>query len=353
MPRVSNDQISEGRREPRLGLRVRLRGRLEVRTILSPSLENNRLGDPHERELVVYLPPSYDRSDQHYPVVCMLPGYASSSLSSIGYRLWDESTFELFERLVASGTPEAILFTPDCMTRLGGSQYLDSTGTGAYATHVEESLAFVESNYRALGTRDARAIVGRSSGGFGALRMALDRPHLFGAVGSHAGDALFPVSLRPDMTQVAITLDRAGGVAAFLERIERSGPRGGGDFTTLAMLAYAGAYAPAPDAAWPHIELPVDPATGQLTSAWDRFLEHDPITRLARDPRALGDLALVYVDAGDRDEHGLQFAARELARMLDGRGSPLFHEEFEGTHRGTHARYAESLPRLLGALRRA
>lgn len=336
---------------------ARLRGRLESFVIESAALRGNVLGDPHHREVLVYLPPSYDASSTtRFPVVTILAPYAATNRSIVNWRLWEPSTFELYESLLARGeAQEAILVSPDCCNRWGGSQFLDSSASGRYQTHVaDEVLPAVDARYRTIAERAGRAVVGRSSGGFGALRIALDRPELFAAVGSHAGDGLFEVSIRPTFTSVAITLDREGGLAAFLERFERTGPRGGGDFEAIAMLATAAAYAPQPDAPFPHVALPFEPRTGlPIEASWQRFLDHDPVVRLERAPDALRDAALVLLDAGDRDEHGLQFAARRIAELLRARGARVHHEEFPGGHRGTHARYAVSLPLLIGALARS
>lgn len=333
----------------------RLRGRIEIHAIESRALRGNPLGDPDVREVVVYLPPSYDRGARRYPLVMLLAPYAATNRSMVNWRLWEPSTFELYEQLLARGeAEEAILVSPDACNRWGGSQFLDSVATGRYQTHVaEEVLPWLDAHLRTIPRPEARAVVGRSSGGFGALRLALDRPGLFAAVGSHAGDALFEVSLRPTFTSVAITLDREGGLEAFLRRFESTGPRSAGDFDAIAMIAAAAAYAGDLSLPFPHCALPFDPTTAlPVPEVWARFLEHDPVTRLERHPDALRDLALAYLDAGDRDEHGLQFAARRLAELLRARGARVVHEEFAGGHRGTHARYAVSLPRLVGALAR-
>lgn len=334
----------------------KLRGRVDVHVLESAALRGNPLGDPHHREVLVYTPPSYDASaSRRYPVVMILAPYAATNRSIVNWRLWEPTTFELYESLLARGeATEAILLAPDACNRWGGSQFLDSSATGLYQTHVaDEVIALVDRAYRTIGERAGRAVIGRSSGGFGALRLGLDRPEVFAAIGSHAGDGLFEVSIRPTFTSVAITLDREGGLEAFVRRFESTGPRGGGDFDAIAMIATAAAYAPEPSAPFPHLALPFDARTAlPVESVWRRFVEHDPVRRLEQDPGALADAALVFLDAGDRDEHGLQFAARRMAELLRARGASVHHEEFPGGHRGTHARYAVSLPRMIAVLAR-
>ncbi len=332
----------------------KLRGRVHVHVLDSAALKGNPLGDPHQREVLVYTPPSYEASlSRRYPVVMILAPFGATNRSIVNWRLWEPTTFELYEAVLDRGeADEAILIAPDACNRWGGSQFLDSSATGRYQTHVaDEVIELVDRAYRTIPERASRAVIGRSSGGFGALRLGLDRPEVFAVIGSHAGDGLFEVSIRPTFTSVAIALDQAGGLEPFVRRFEQTGPRGSGDFEAIAMIATAAAYAGDADLPFPHCALPFDPRTGlPVAETWSRFLEHDPVARLERDRAALADLALVYLDAGDRDGHGLQFAARRLAELLRARGAPVEHQEFPGGHRGTHARYAVSLPLLIGAL---
>ncbi len=335
-----------------------MHGRIVETRIESRLLRGNPLGDPHVRDLLAYLPPGYDEGSARYPVVIVLPGFASNHRSIVGYDAWKPNAVELYDALVADGRARpAILAMPDCTTRFGGSQFLDSPATGPYQTYLaEEVIAHVDATFRTIPSREARAVVGKSSGGFGALRLAMDRPDVVAAVGSHAGDAAFEVSMRPLLTTAAIVVGRAGGLAAFAERIADGGPKGSMEFDAVFVLAASAAYSPEPGAPPPHVALPVDPASGALVpDVWARWLDHDPLVRL-RD-RADGLAAdgmrrmrAVYLDAGSGDEHGLAFAARALAEALRSRGIAVRHEEFEGGHRGTAHRYATSLPHLVGAL---
>jgi hypothetical protein len=53
-----------------------LAGRFEELVVDSAALRGNPLGDPHERPLMVYLPPGYDHDDsRRYPSVYVAQGY--------------------------------------------------------------------------------------------------------------------------------------------------------------------------------------------------------------------------------------------------------------------------------------
>jgi enterochelin esterase-like enzyme len=329
-----------------------MQGRLVRISHSSKCLRGNPLGDPHDRDVYVYLPPQYD-GHRRFPVVMMLAGFGATNHSIAAWSPWKPNTVELFDRLVVEGACKpALLVLPDCFNRWGGSQFLDSEGTGRYQTYLaDEVLPFVDTEFLTVPDREARAVVGRSSGGFGALRLGMDRPDMVSVIGSHAGDAGFEVSMRPMLTSAAIAFDLAGGIRAFAEEIPMAGPQNATQFDAIFVLAAAAAYSPSPSA-FPFAELPVEPQSGELHApVWARWLAQDPLLRIDASSTALQKMSLIYVDAGNRDEHGLHFAARTLAGALSERGLPVRHEEYEGGHRGTSWRYEVSLPLIVDALR--
>jgi enterochelin esterase-like enzyme len=341
------------------------RGTLERIPFRGNALEGNALGDPVERELLVYLPPSYSESAARaYPWLMVLPGFASSNASLLNFKPWEPNFLERYERLLGQGCPEAILVLPDCFTRWGGSQYIDSPAVGRYQSYLADDIVpFIERRYRTLGRREGRAIVGKSSGGFGALRMGLDRPELFAVVGSHAGDCAFELTLRSRFIEVLPVFERHGGMAGFARSLALAArtpevalpPRSQAEFHALETLALAAIYAPeegAPASPDPWLGvLPVDLHTAELKpEIWRRWLAHDPLVLAENRPNALLNARLVFLDAGKSDEYGLQFGARMLAQRLSNSGVKVQHEEFEGGHMGTAYRYDASLPIILAAL---
>ncbi|MGD8860129.1 MAG: alpha/beta hydrolase-fold protein [Myxococcales bacterium] len=331
---------------------MRIAGRLDRHRFESKLLRDNPLGDPTERELLVYVPP--DSDGRRLPVIMLLAGYGSTGASFANYSFFEPNPVERFDRLVREGqSAPALLVMPDAINRWGGSQFVDSTATGPYQRYLaDEVVPFIDGAYSTAPVREGRAVVGRSSGGFGALRLGIDRPEVFGAIGSHAGDAAFEISILPELRDAAIAFDRAGGVGGFLERFEQSPTDV--PFAGLMIMAYAAAYAPAPGAPPPHCELPFEITTGEVRpGVWARFLEHDPLERIRHDDGALRQATAIFLDAGDRDEHGLHFGTRMIAQLLQQRGIDVVAEEFPGGHRGTAYRYERSLPLLAAACRDA
>jgi len=123
--------------------------RISIERVESRILRSNPLGDPFIRDLAVYLPPSYYSSSTEYPVVLCLSGFTGSGASWFNFHAWEPTMDERMDSLIASGVPEMILVFPDCFTRYGGSQYVNSLAVGDYQSYiVEEILPFVDGMYR-------------------------------------------------------------------------------------------------------------------------------------------------------------------------------------------------------------
>jgi len=335
------------------------RGRVEIVTHESRLLADNPLGDPAEREVAVYLPPSYDDDTRRrFPTVLVLPGFTGTGLGLLNRGAWQTPLDRRMDALIAAGRArEAILVLPDCLTRYGGSQYVDSPAMGRYQSYlVDEVLPFVEARWRAIPAREARAVVGKSSGGYGALTLAMTRPGLFAAAGSHAGDTAFLLSYGREFGKVQATLERRGGVRQFLAWFDAQATKPGSLIDVMNFLACGAAWSPNAEGPYGYGEgfsLPIHPRTGELLDeVWARWLERDPV-RLAERPEvqaALRGMAAIFIDAGTGDEFSLQLGARQLVDRLTAAGIATVHEEFDGGHMNTAYRYDRSLEVLTTAL---
>ncbi len=324
-----------------------------VEIVESRTLAGNPLGDPTARRIAVWLPPSYGQApDRRYPLILWLAGYAGTGEMMFSGTPWQPGLGERLDALVASGKMgEAIVAAPDCFTRWGGAQYLDSPALGNYETHLtREVIPALDQRLRTIPGREGRAVGGKSSGGFGALVLAMRHPDLFSAVASHAGDMAFELSLLPELPVAARTLRRHGGITRFLADFEAREKKGGDAFATIMVLATAGAYSPAPGR--DHgIALPFDLETGEIDwEVWRRWKSWDPVELIGAHAQALRQMKLIYLDAGTRDEHNLDLGARIFARRLRQLGIACEHQEFDDGHRSTAYRYDVSLPLLAAAL---
>jgi enterochelin esterase family protein len=337
------------------------RGAIEAVVHESRALRGNALGDPAERTLWVYTPPGYgDR--RRYPVLFLLAGFTGRGVSFLNWSAWQETLPERLDRLIGSGAlPPCVVALPDCFTRLGGSQYVNSRAQGRYADYLcDELVPLVDQRFRTLGS-GARAIAGKSSGGIGALWLCLERPGLFSACASQSGDCAFELSLQPAFASAAVALEQRGGMAAYWAKLARGEPPGPSDHELINTLACAAAYSPPPPeppgkpAGQPWgFELPFEEGTGVTRAeVFAHWLTFDPLRAAAARPEGLRGLRALHLDAGKSDEFHLQLGARLLSRELTRLGIQHLHDEFEGGHRNTAARWDVSLPLLVRALRAA
>jgi hypothetical protein len=171
-----------------------LAGRIDEQLITSELLRDNPLGDPAERPVLVYLPPGYDdEPDRRYPSVYVIMGYTGYVTMWRNRTAYRQPFPETADQVFAAGAaPPAVVVYVDAWTSYGGSQYVDSPGTGRYHSYLcDEVVPWVDGRYRTRADREHRAITGKSSGGFGAMITPMLRPDLFGAFATHAGDSLY------------------------------------------------------------------------------------------------------------------------------------------------------------------
>ncbi len=327
-------------------------GRVAVLRHCSQVLAGNALGDPCERDLYCYLPPSYHTSDRRYPVVYFLSGFTGTGRMLFNFDPFAQSLDQRLDRLVAAGAmPEIICVAPDCFTRLGGSQYCDSTATGSYESYVcDEIVPFVDERLRTQIGPQHRGVTGKSSGGYGALRLGMRHPDVFGALGSHAGDAYFAFCYLPDFPKFVLGIERHGGVERFVRAFAQMPKKTKDAMEVMNILAMAACYSPKPQAPL-GIDLPVSLPGGEIRpDVWDRWLENDPVYMAKRHAGALRSMKAIYLDAGLRDEFNLQLGARILCSRLDDLRISYLHEEFDDGHMGIVYRYDRSLVELAKVL---
>jgi hypothetical protein len=329
------------------------RGRVTIELFKSRVLAGNPLGDPAVREVPVYLPPGYDDSTRtRYPVIFVLTGFTGKGRMLLNRDGFGEAIDERMDRLIGERrAAPAILVMPDAFTRFGGSQYLNSSATGRYEDHLtRELIPWVDETFRTRPEAAHRGVMGKSSGGYGALVLGMRHPGLFGAVASHSGDAYFEYCYLPDFPKAVNGLRKHGGISGFLKAFERAPKKTHDLVSTLNIVAMAACYSPNPRS--PHrFDLPFDIGTGRLDErVWQRWLLCDPIRLVSRHASSLRGMRLVYLDAGLRDEWSLHLGARILAEAFKKHRVPHVHEEFDDGHMGVSYRYDASLPRLTAAL---
>jgi hypothetical protein len=329
-----------------------LAGRLDEVELSSALLRDNPLGDPHVRPLWVYVPPGYDDDPgRRYPCVYVLQGY-TGHVAMWRNRTAFRPTFpEAVDALFAGGdAPPCLVVLVDAWTAYGGSQFVDSRGTGAYHSYLcDEVVPFVDANYRTLAERDHRAVAGKSSGGFGAMITPLLRPDLFGGLATHAGDALYEGCYLRDFGPAARALRPYDGDAAAWWGDFRSRPAftREADDLLLGLYGVAACFSPAEDGT---PQLPFDPRTGALVPAvWQRWLDLDPVRMVPRHAEAASALRAVWIDAGTRDDYFLDLGALAFRDALADAGLATERMHFE-LFDATHSRIDHRYPLAIGWL---
>ncbi len=330
------------------------RGHVIVEHFESDVLKSNPLGDPAVRKLAVYLPPSYSiTEDRSYPVICLLSGFMGFGTMFLSPQAWGYSIDERADRLIDEGRmEECILVMPDCFTKLGGCQYVNSSAQGPYEDYVmQEILPHIDQTYRTQEGR--RAVMGKSSGGYAALRLGMRHPDQFSVVFCSSGDMYFEYGYKPDIPKCYNALKRAGGLEPFLTKFFEAPKKTREMIDAINIIAMAASYSPNP-LCQARFDLPFDLETGQLRNdVWEKWIAYDPI-EMIENPLNLNNLKQLrglFIECGSRDEYNLHIGARIFAKKLKEYAVPFWYEEFEDGHMSTSYRYDQALSLVSQKLR--
>jgi enterochelin esterase-like enzyme len=303
--------------------------------IPAPSLAENLVGEPAERTIYVYLPPSYDSSEKRYPVVYYLPGYGDTTM--MGFRLPDDMDALIESRAVQ----EMILVVASGDSKTGGSFYVNSPVTGNWENHiVNDVVGFVDGHFRTLAQPESRGITGHSMGGFGALNIAMHRPDVFRAVYS-----MSPGLFDENGLAESFLFDNEGTLRRFIEyekrlaalSLEDAQKRMFGSPQEFS-LAYGYAFAPNPDRHPPYFDYPYREVNGQLVrddAVWEMW--EGGFGGIAEETVQYRDNLLklrgIAVDYGIRDENPwIPKGAEYYGEQLSAAGIPVQVEGYEGNH---------------------
>ncbi len=199
-------------------------GELHRLTLESAVLKSNLLGDPTRREIVVYVPDGHD--GRGLPLLVDLVGFTSGGPGHVNWKNFGENLPERLDRLMATGEmPPAVVAFPDCFTRLGGNQYINSAAMGRWEDFlIDEMLPLVEGRF-GCGGGGRRGLFGKSSGGYGAIVHALRRADCWAAAACHSGDMGFELCYLPEMPAILRAIaKKEGSIEKFITDFE-AGPK--------------------------------------------------------------------------------------------------------------------------------
>jgi S-formylglutathione hydrolase FrmB len=247
--------------------------------------------------------------------------------------------------------PPVVVAFPDCFTRLGGNQYINSASIGAWEDFLlQEMLPAIEQRF-GCGGSGRRGVFGKSSGGYGALTHALRHSDIWAAAACHSGDMGFELCYLPDMPAVLRALAGAdNSIERWWQQLETAQKHPDGSFKVVNALAMAASYDPDPTQ-FLGIRLPVAFDTCEIIEErWINWLRQDPVVALETQADNLRNLKALYIDCGKNDQFNLLYGARRFVRRLNELSIAHRYEEFPDNHSGVDYRLDESLPFLAQAL---
>lgn len=298
-------------------------GKVERAKVHGVSLEGNLSGDSPDRDVSVYLPPSYSGSPgKRYPVIYMLHGYTDSDDKWMGpTKHWIHLPTVLSRAIAEGRSGEFIVVMPNAFTRFEGSMYSSGVTTGDWESFVSKELvAWVDGRYRTLAKPESRGIAGHSMGGYGAMRIGMKHPDVFSSV-----YLLSPCCLTPSRRGARPS---SGPSVAELIRDDdafRSAP-----FGVKIVIASAAAWAPNPTNPPFYLDLPVKNGEARPDVA-ERLSANALLALLDQYIYAIRGLRGFGFDAGDKDT-SIAASIRVLDEHLRAYGVPHKFAIYDGDH---------------------
>ena len=288
---------------------------LEVVTITSAKLRGNPLGDPVTRRIAIFQPDAVKDA----PLVVYLPGWGGSSEDAVaqGAGGWFG---QVVDQLAAKGMPFRIAVV-DGRSRYGGSQFLNSGATGGYADYVSEEIvpALSKSGEKSC------IIAGHSSGGYGALMLAISHHEKFPAVVALSPDSDFETTHKP------MVEDRSVRAVTRAELDAAMAPAKPANIPASLILGLCANYAPI--AGKPgRFEWLYDERGQWRAEAWARWIALDPLTVVRKNPNAFANTQRVYLDGAEYDEFGANIGARKIHEVIRERVPRSTFYESPGRH---------------------
>lgn len=281
------------------------------------ALEGNLEGDAVDRDVFVFLPPSYaSEKSRRYPVVYALHGY------SIGAEQWTHEILvpQTIEGATAQGAKEMIVVLPDSKTIHNGSMYSSSVTTGDFEQFIAQDLvAYIDAHYRTIPARLSRGLVGHSMGGYGATRIGMKHSDVFGSLYIMSPCCLSPrttASFKPEDQKAldAVKTPEDSAKLGFFQRVQ---------------LASAAAWSPDPKNPPLYLDLPVKDGAAQ-PDVLAKWTANAPLAFLDQYIPGLRQYRAIAIDVGDQD--GLRVDTAKLHDALDKYGIANSFEVYSGTH---------------------
>ncbi len=300
--------------------------------IHSQAIAGNLEGEAVNRDAIVFLPPGYFKHPQRrYPVVYALHGF------SIGAEQWTHEIRvpQTIEGAFAQGSREMIVVLPDSKTVYGGSMYSSSETTGDFERFIDHDVVhYMDTHYRTIPQRRARGLVGHSMGGYGALRIGMQHPRVFGSLYIMSACCLSPMGgqrpANPAMAKGMAAMQKSLAAKLASARSPAAAARANNSFFAHALLASAAAWSPDPQRPPLYFDLPWTKTGAPRPDILAKWAANAPLAMIDQYIDNLRRYRAIALDAGDQD--GLRFDMIRLHRILSSYGVKNSLRIYHGTH---------------------
>ncbi|MBN7813077.1 esterase [Algoriphagus sp. H41] len=295
-------------------------GHKERVKVHSTALEGNLIGDPADRDVTVYLPPSYQsHPEKRFPVLYMLHGFTDTDSQWFGWEAHWINLQEVIEKSIAEGlSKEMIVVMPNAFNTFKGSMYASSATVGDWETFVTKELVqYVDSKYRTLAKKESRGLAGHSMGGYGTLRLGMKYPEVYAAI-----YALSPCCMDGGASTNPEMIAKLEGMSK--DQIQ------GASFFEVATLATSAAFAPNPKNPPFYLDLPAKDGEAR-PEVINKIIANRTLTTIDQYIPNLKKLGAIAMDAGTEDR-GISEATKKLHEVLDAYQIPHLYESYEGDH---------------------
>jgi S-formylglutathione hydrolase len=294
-----------------------LHGTVQRIKVHGKGLEGNLEGDSPDRDVAVYLPPSYNKSgNKRFPVLYLLHGFTDKVDNWWGVNKHFVNVPVAIDNAVAAGVTEMIVVMPDAFTRYEGSMYSNSATTGNWEDYVaKELVAYMDAHYRTTPGAAGRGLAGHSMGGYGAIRIGMKHPEVFSSLYLMSPCCMAPMPARPNPKAEAIQ-DPAEVAKA--------------DFFTKAVFASAAAWSPNPKNPPLFLDLPTKngEVQPQVVAKWQA---NAPLAMIDQYISSLRQYRAIGMDAGTKDQL-IAGTVETLDHVLNDYGIKHSYESYEGDH---------------------
>ena len=302
---------------------VNLKGSVERIKVHGKLLEGNLSGDSPDRDVSVYLPPSYKKeTKRRYPGVYFLHGFTDDDAKWYGFQKHWINLPEILDSVFTSGgAKEMIIVTPNAFTRFEGSMYSNSVTTGNWEDYIaKELVGFVDAHYRTIADASSRGLAGHSMGGYGTMRIGEKHPEIFSSLYLLSPCCMVPGSNMPSDPDAIKKVD----LVKSPEDVKNA------DFFTKIVFASAAAWSPNPTNTPLYLDLPVKDGTPQ-TMVEARWWSNMPLATIDQNVGQIRKLKAIAFDAGDKDQQ-IAGAIKMLDSILNNYNIKHTYEQYEGDH---------------------